>query len=106
MSAIIGGFLFTGISVMISAIENKRIKRLWENNYIDNLYHSAFIGIIGDVLTIVAALISLCIVHTKEVGRLLIKVEIGTLITSLVFFVWCVKYLVFIKSYKVDNYDK
>lgn len=47
-SAIIGGFLFTGISILISAIDKDRIKRLWENNYLDNLYRAAFVGMISN----------------------------------------------------------
>lgn len=33
MSATIGGFLFTGISILISTLEKSRIKRLWDYNY-------------------------------------------------------------------------
>ena len=36
MSATIGGFLFTGISILISTLEKERIKRLWDYNYLDN----------------------------------------------------------------------
>ena len=36
LSSIIGGFLFTGISILISALDKDRINRLWENNYLDN----------------------------------------------------------------------
>ena len=43
LSAIIGGFLFTGISILISVIDKDRIKRLWDCNYLDNLYRSAFV---------------------------------------------------------------
>ena len=33
MSSVIGGFLFTGIGILISVIDKDRIKRLWDNNY-------------------------------------------------------------------------
>ena len=38
MSATIGGFLFTGLSILISTIDKERIKRLWNYNYLDNMY--------------------------------------------------------------------
>lgn len=57
MSATIGGFLFTGISILISTLEKSRIKRLWDYNYLDNLYRAAFIGISANVVTLVVALL-------------------------------------------------
>lgn len=95
-SAIIGGFLFTGISILISAIDKERIQRLWENNYLDNLYRAAFVGMTFNVLTIIAAVLHLCIVHSKALGEMLIKVEVITLIGGLTFFVWSMKHLLFI----------
>lgn len=96
MSAIIGGFLFTGISILISAIDKERIQRLWQNNYLDNLYRAAFVGMIANVLTIIAAVAFLCAVHTEKAGLLLIKVEFITLFIGLVFFIWSIKHLLFI----------
>lgn len=96
MSAIIGGFLFTGISILISAIDKERIQRLWQNNYLDNLYRAAFVGMIANVLTIIAAVAFLCAVHTEKAGILLIKVEFITLFVGLVFFIWSIKHLLFI----------
>ena len=60
LSSIIGGFLFTGISILISALDKDRINRLWENNYLDNLYRSAFVGIILNVISIFVAVFLLC----------------------------------------------
>ena len=62
MSATIGGFLFTGISILISTLEKSRIKRLWDYNYLDNLYRAAFIGISANVVTLVVALL-LSLIH-------------------------------------------
>lgn len=96
MSAIIGGFLFTGISILISAISNDRIQRLWDNNYLDNLYRAAFVGMIGNVMTIISAIVYLCVLLPKETGLILIKIEIITIFVGLVFFIWSIKYLIFI----------
>ena len=103
MSAIIGGFLFTGISILISAIDKERIRRLWQNNYLDNLYRAAFVGMISNVLTIIAAVIYLCANHNEKFGIILINAEFVTLVVGLVFFVWSIKHLIFIISRMKDN---
>lgn len=95
-SAIIGGFLFTGISILISVIDKERIKRLWENNYLDNLHRAAFVGMIANVVTILSAYIVICCNVSDKLLNYLISIEISTLIIGIVFFSWCIKYLVFI----------
>ena len=97
-SAIIGGFLFTGISILISAIDKERIKRLWENNYLDNLYRAAFVGMISNVITIVAAIADLCLNVPEKIENTLYCVEIIGLIVGIVFFLWCIKKLISIIS--------
>ncbi len=97
-SAIIGGFLFTGISILISTIDNERIKRLWENNYLDNLYRAAFVGMTSNLVTIVIALVYLCFCINECVEIILIKLEVSGLIVGLVFFAWCIKKLISIVS--------
>lgn len=97
-SAIIGGFLFTGISILISTIDKDRIKRLWNNNYLDNLYRSAFVGMISNVITIIAAFVILCLPMKEKVENNMFYIETTGLIVGLVFFLWCVKKLVSIIS--------
>ena len=97
-SAIIGGFLFTGISILISAIDKERIRRLWENNYLDNLYYSAFIGMIASVSSICFAVADLVIVIDPKIQNYVFYIEIGGLIVGLVFFSWCIKKLITIVS--------
>ena len=89
MSATIGGFLFTGISILISVIDKERIKRLWDNSYLDNLYRSAFVGMIANVTTIIVE---------KQMVNILIDIEITSLIVGIVFFAWCIKHLIFVIS--------
>ena len=50
MSATIGGFLFTGISILISTIDKDRVKRLWDNNYLNNLYRAAIVGMVSNII--------------------------------------------------------
>ena len=95
-SATIGGFLFTGISILISAISNKRIERLWENNYLDNVYRAAFVGILANILTILTAVSMVFLTLEDMVRAMCIRVEMVCVLCSLVFFAWCVLDLVFI----------
>lgn len=95
LSSIIGGFLFTGISILISALDKDRIKRLWENNYLDNLYRSAFVGIILNVISIFVAVFLLCtsITNIKEI---FLKAELVVLFVGIIFFIWCIRQLIFV----------
>lgn len=93
-SAIIGGFLFTGVSIFISTIENGRVKRLWDHNYYDNVYRAALLGIVLNVFTILAALVMVIVTLDEEQSLIVLRVEIVLLIVSLVLFIWNVCQLV------------
>lgn len=95
-SATISGFLFTGISILISAISNKRIERLWDNKYLDNVYRAAFVGILANILTILSAVAMVFLALGDKVKTAVIRVELVCVLCSLVFFAWCVLDLVFI----------
>lgn len=97
-SATIGGFLFTGISILISAIGNKRIERLWENSYLNNLYHAAFIGIVSNICTILSALALVVLTLSEKATQMAVRAEIISVFVSLVFFGWSVLDLLFILS--------
>jgi acid phosphatase family membrane protein YuiD len=88
-SAIIGGFLFTGISILVSIIDKERIKRLWEHNYLDNLYRSASVGIFANITSIIAALTLVLCITCGLISKILIIAEIFCIILSLVEFSWC-----------------
>ena len=98
MSAIIGGFLFTGISILISVIDKERIERLWNNNYLDNLYRSAFVGMTANVITIIVAFSLVILDISQKAKNVFVQIEITTLIIGVVFFAWCIKHLLFIIS--------
>ena len=97
-SATIGGFLFTGISILISAIGNKRIERLWENSYLNNLYRAAFIGIVSNICTILSALALVVLTLSEKATQIAVRAEIISVFVSLVFFGWSVLDLLFILS--------
>ena len=94
MSSIIGGFLFTGIGILISVIDKDRIKRLWDNNYLDNLYRSAFAGMISNVITIILSFTFLFCDICDKIDDYLLSIEITSLIVGLVCFAWCIKRLI------------
>lgn len=97
LSSIIGGFLFTGVSILVSALDKNRINRLWENNYLDNLYRSAFCGIVLNILSIFAAIILLCI-DLSDKKEVLLKAELVILFVGIICFVWCIRQLVFLMT--------
>ena len=90
VSATIGGFLFTGISILIAVLDKNRIKRLWDNNYLDNLYRTSFLGIISNIITIIVSFIVLFCNPNDKALNVLIYIEIISLILGVVFFIWCV----------------
>lgn len=98
ISATIGGFLFTGVSILISALDNKSVERLWNHSYLDNVYRAAFIGIGSNILTIIAALAMVLLTLEERIQQGIIRIEIVTIIVGLVFFTWCVLDLIFIVS--------
>ena len=104
MSAIIGGFLFTGISILISVIDKERIERLWNNSYLDNLYRSAFVGMIANIITIIVAFSLVFLDIPSKAEDIFVEIEIAALIIGVVFFAWCIKYLLLIISkLKTEN---
>lgn len=98
MSAVIGGFLFTGISILISVIDKERIKRLWDYDYLNNLYRSALVGIIANVVTIIIAFLLVFLDIQAKVEEVFIQIEITTLVVGMVFFSWSVKHLFLLVS--------
>ena len=97
-SATIGGFLFTGVSILISALGNKGIERLWNHNYLNNVYRTAMVGISANVVTILSALALILLVLDEQKQLLIIRIEIVTVLVSVIFFIWSVLDLVFVLS--------
>lgn len=98
-NAVIAGFLFSGISILISLISNPSIKRLWDNGYLDNLYHSGVVGIIFNVISIIIGFITtlkidIIILYPKFI-RIWITLELIATLSGLIFFIFCVSELIF-----------
>lgn len=95
-NSVIAGFLFSGISILISLISNPSVKRLWDNGYLDNLYISGGLGIILSIISIVMAFfIVLKFNFVNSIYVYWTILEIVFAIGSLVLFAYCVKELMF-----------
>lgn len=104
LSATLAGFLFTGLSILISVIDKNSIEHYWKMNYLDGLCINAFIGIIVFVITIVLAVIFVLFDIFEFRNYLIFKVQIGLIWIGIADFLYCIKELVFIvKELKQDN---
>lgn len=95
MSSIIGGFLFTGLSLIISVLDNERIDRLWENGYLNNLYRVAIMGLIFNIISLISAL-AILITNISNYIYFAICLEIVSVIVSIIFFAWNIGHLLYI----------
>lgn len=93
-AAVIAGFLFTGISILLAMIGHERIARLWVHHYLDNLCSYAFIGIGANIVTIIGAF-AVLLVDEKCVrfSNIFINVEFMAFFGGLFLFVITVYYL-------------
>ena len=87
----------------ISMSAKSRIKRVWDYNYLDNLYRAAFIGISANVVTLVVALLVILLDIKEKIQRIFVSVEIASIITSLVFFIWSIRLMLFVISRLKDK---
>lgn len=97
-NSVIAGFLFSGISILVSLISNPSIKRLWDNGYLDGLYRSGGIGIFMSVISIIMAFITVLNVigiNNTVFIRIWTIIEIMLAIGSLILFLYCVEELMF-----------
>ena len=69
----------------------------------DNLYRAAFIGISANVVTLVVALLVILLDIKEKIQRIFVSVEIASIITSLVFFIWSIRLMLFVISRLKDK---
>lgn len=87
-SGVIAGFLFTGVGILISAIGNKRINRLWIHHYLDNLYYSAALGILSNIVNVIAVMAFIGCKLDEKVKIKIIDLEVICICLSLIYFTW------------------
>lgn len=93
-SGVLAGFLFTGVGILISAIDKERIKRLWYNRYLDNLYHCAALGILCSIFTILTVFSELFCTFSKEIQKKILEFQVLFIILGMVYFIWCTYMLI------------
>lgn len=98
ISAVIVGFSFTAVSILLSSINKKRIKRLWDNRYLDNLYYYSFINILCNSVMIILSLYIISLTHNNKYLKILFQVTIVLFIIGFLFFILSV-----IKLWKLFN---
>lgn len=100
MSATVGGFVFTGVCILTTVLDKERISRLWRHHYLDNLYRSAGIAIVANIVTILVAIFIICAygehLDITIYSQTLVGVEVSAVVVGLVFFAWCFKHLIFV----------
>lgn len=97
-ASVLAGFLFTGIGILISAIGNERINRLWNHHYLDNLYHCAIFGILSNLMVIALVLINVGCNIRNNIRIITIDFMITCIVMGLVYFTWCTVKLFFLIS--------
>lgn len=123
ISSVMGGFMFAGLGIMVSAITSDTIKRFWDGHYLDNLYRASIGGLVCDVIAMVLSFLILYVNDESAINILTkwminnpagivinIKIVIGYIcigctILGLVYFVWsCFVLLRVFKRLKKDQY--
>lgn len=98
-NSVIAGFLFSGISILVSLISNPSIKRLWDNGYLDGLYHSGGTGIFMSIISIITSFVIVLIPFNIDdhlhFFKVLLTFEVTLSIGSLVLFLYCTIELIY-----------
>lgn len=99
------GFLFTGASILISALSDKRTERLTQNKYLDNSYRAVFTGIAANIVACILALAVLLLAIEDSYRKMFISAEVFCILIGLFFFIWCVIELCFVVSVLKNSGD-
>lgn len=98
-SFIISVFTFLGIVIFVGLVSNPSIKRLWDNGYLDGLYHSGIIEIIISCMLVIITITFISDIFDIKRYFLLFKTlttfEITLFAGNLMLFLYCVFELVF-----------
>lgn len=96
VSSVIGGFLFTSLSILLSSVDQPRISRLYKGHYLDNLLRAAVIGVTASIVTVCTSLLIVMTSTSPNFSKMLVWIEMASLITEVVFFCWCLKQFRFV----------
>lgn len=105
ISSVMGGFMFAGLGILVSAITSETIKRFWDGHYLDNLYRASIWGLVYDVIAMILSFLILYANITANTKVGIGYICIGCAILGLVYFVWsCFVLLKVFKELKKDQY--
>lgn len=95
-NSIIAGFLFTAISVLISALSNERIERLLKHKYLNKYYFSIIASLALSVISIIINLVYLYLDISILLNCILIlqKTVISLTLMSSMFFIQAIYYII------------
>ncbi|SMB95563.1 hypothetical protein SAMN00017405_0430 [Desulfonispora thiosulfatigenes DSM 11270] len=102
-NAILAGFLFTGLSIIVSTSNNKIIKILSEWGHLDLIHTSISRGIFLNLGSIVVSFIAM-INSSKKIQIFLVNIELLLLILGVCYFFMSILDLKFIIN-KIREYD-
>ena len=97
-NSVVAGFLFSGLSIMVSLISNANIKRLWDNGYMDCMYKAGALSILLSILSIVLSFLQIIIEikgHEK-IKCMLVDTEFCLSFSSIILFIYSVHELLYL----------
>lgn len=103
-NSIIAGFIFTGLSILISIIDKERIKRLFDNDYLDNFYKNAIFGILFNIISIFLSFTFLLFLLEEEIALITVNLILASFLGSLFCFIFTIiKLYLLIKKLKSNS---
>lgn len=85
-NSVFAGFLFSGLSIMISLVDVPRIKRLNDHGYLDKYFFGIYAAIVLHILSVFASLLFIVFSRNRIVEIVSNKLSIGFLISGLILF--------------------
>lgn len=86
LASLFGGFVFTGLGIMLSGLSSPRIERLNDYGYMDKYYSTIYLALVCNITTIFAAVV---LISSKKLIPVVATIEQLMLYLSIVFFVKC-----------------
>jgi hypothetical protein len=104
-NGLIAGFLFTGLSIIMTIAEKDGISRLYKGGYLDQFYNTLILGIIHHIIAIAIGLV--IILRPNEANVKWIMFQFANEVIGVCLFITSVFYLQFLlrlmKKYRKDN---
>lgn len=86
IASLFGGFIFTGLGIILSSLSSERLARLNRYGYMDRYYHEIYLALFCNIITIISAII--LISSTKQLYCIAIFEQL-MLYLSIMLFIKC-----------------